>query len=621
MADLHRGIKLAGTGWDREFAIDDKKMSAIRLNDMARFICEVESSFYTSMRAFLRKLGFRQPIFGTGYSFCPFGLKSQGVFDTIGIGSGPSGSAVFVGPEHDNMGGINEYMSYLAAHRLAGHALVNREWYASYPDRYRTLGIVQTFVYGAFQGMDSISLHAPGDPRRVIQTGLPGGGATDPARAAVMAVMGLMHRRGDIREGKHTAEIALSPTDTFYVANTTQRGRRISAYRYLSYIHRVQNRFIGKDGYQGDADVVVTSGLSSDVNLKGAPRVFLSLDNPHQDLHNKRKGRHLPASILVPGLSFRDIKNTKLTFSGIALQDDVVPADLVPGIEVSSIPKGGVPFGITPDNEYCLGFTDGRRVIAPYCGRLERRFEGDVPLSYRLYLDAARKWGLIDYGPEVIEKGVITTDTGEISKWYKKRYMTYSAPRIQGGSGYIGGHRLSLDDVCIEAKTSFANIIVISLTMQPINMSDRILVMHEGRVTGEIRDVVGTPMDFRSPLPVGAKIDDDDEQLLFGGGYDHNWVLNRAGAALSFAARVSEPITGRVMEVLTTEPGVQFYTGNFLDGTLTGKHGSVYGRRCAFCLETQHFPDSPNKPEFPTTVLRPRQVYETTTLYRFRVTQ
>jgi len=295
-----------------------------------------------------------------------------------------------------------------------------------------------------------------------------------------MAVMGLMHRRGDIREGNHTAEIALSPTDTFYVANTTRRGRRISAYRYLPYIHRVQNRFIGKDGYEGDADVVVTSGLSSDVDLRGAPRVFVSIDNPYQDLHNKRKGRHLPASLLVPGLSFRDIEDTKLTFSGIALQDDVVPADLVPGIGVSSIPEGAVPFGVTPDKEYCLGYTDDRRIIAPYCGHLERRFKGDVPLSYRLYLDAARKWGLIDYGPEVIEKGVITTDTGEISKWYKKRYMTYSAPRIQGGSGYIGGHTLSLDDVSIEAKTSFANIIVISLTMQPIEMSDRILVLAIG---------------------------------------------------------------------------------------------------------------------------------------------
>ena len=135
--------------------------------------------------------------------------------------------------------------------------------------------------------------------------------------------------------------------------------------------------------------------------------------------------------------------------------------------------------------------------------------------------------------------------------------------------------------------------------------------------SGEIRNVAGTPMDFRTPITIGARIDDDDEQLRFGSGYDHNWILNPADALLSMAARVHEPSTGRVMEVLTSEPGVQFYTANFLDGSLAGKQGRTYGRRSAFCLETQHFPDSPNRPKFPTTVLRPGEVYETTTVYNF----
>ncbi len=134
---------------------------------------------------------------------------------------------------------------------------------------------------------------------------------------------------------------------------------------------------------------------------------------------------------------------------------------------------------------------------------------------------------------------------------------------------------------------------------------------------GELRSVDGTPMDFRKPTPIGARIDTDDEQLQFGGGYDHNWVLNRTGAELSLAARVSEPTTGRVMDVFTTEPGVQFYTGNSLDGSLHGKNNAVYARRHAFCLETQHFPDSPNRPEFPSTVLRPGESYSSTTVYRF----
>ena len=135
--------------------------------------------------------------------------------------------------------------------------------------------------------------------------------------------------------------------------------------------------------------------------------------------------------------------------------------------------------------------------------------------------------------------------------------------------------------------------------------------------TGELRKVEGTPFDFRKPTAIGARIDGDDEQLKFGKGYDHNFVLNRTGHGLTVAARVTDPESGRVMDVLTTQPGVQFYTGNFLDGTVHGKGGKAYQRRSAFCLETQHFPDSPNQPKFPTTELKPGQMYHQTTIYKF----
>jgi aldose 1-epimerase len=136
--------------------------------------------------------------------------------------------------------------------------------------------------------------------------------------------------------------------------------------------------------------------------------------------------------------------------------------------------------------------------------------------------------------------------------------------------------------------------------------------------TGELKSVEGTPFDFRKPTEIGARVDQNDEQIKLGHGYDHNFVLNKekpSGPAL--AARVEEPTTGRVLEVWTTEPGIQFYTANFLDGTVHGKGGIAYGRRTAFCLETQHFPDSPNKPSFPSTMLSPGQHYQTTTIYKF----
>ena len=135
--------------------------------------------------------------------------------------------------------------------------------------------------------------------------------------------------------------------------------------------------------------------------------------------------------------------------------------------------------------------------------------------------------------------------------------------------------------------------------------------------TGEFADVTGTPFDFRKPTAIGARIDDANTVLQYGPGYDHNWVANNPPGKLGLQARVYEPTTGRVLEVSSDEPGLQFYAGNFLDGTITGKGGKVYQKRTGFCIEPQHFPDSPNKANFPSTVLRPGQTYKNTIIYKF----
>ncbi|HXK09718.1 MAG TPA: aldose epimerase family protein [Vicinamibacteria bacterium] len=137
--------------------------------------------------------------------------------------------------------------------------------------------------------------------------------------------------------------------------------------------------------------------------------------------------------------------------------------------------------------------------------------------------------------------------------------------------------------------------------------------------TGERRPVAGTPFDFRKPAAIGARIDAADDQLKAGGGYDHNYVLRGTAGELRLAARVVEPKSGRVLEMRTTEPGVQFYSGNFLDGSVKGPSGRPYVKRSGFCLEAQHFPDSPNQASFPSVVLRPGQTYRQTTVYRFTV--
>jgi aldose 1-epimerase len=159
------------------------------------------------------------------------------------------------------------------------------------------------------------------------------------------------------------------------------------------------------------------------------------------------------------------------------------------------------------------------------------------------------------------------------------------------GNGDILGHVLQLEADTVTAVDS-------AVTLIP---------------TGEIASVAGAPLDFASPHAIGERI------ARVEGGYDHNFVLRGGGGALALAARVEEPGTGRVMEISTDQPGIQFYTGNFLDGTVVGKGGKAYGRHFAFCLETQHFPDSPNHPNFPSTIIEPGEIYRSITVYKFYV--
>ncbi|MAW94864.1 MULTISPECIES: aldose epimerase family protein [unclassified Leeuwenhoekiella] len=151
--------------------------------------------------------------------------------------------------------------------------------------------------------------------------------------------------------------------------------------------------------------------------------------------------------------------------------------------------------------------------------------------------------------------------------------------------------------------------------------ADQYLPVDAGLIpTGELKSVAGTPFDFNKPKKIGAEINEENDQLKKGLGYDHCWILNGTGGEMKLAATALDPESGRFMEIMTTEPAIQFYTGNFLDGTLTQKGGEgTYAYRSGFCLETQHYPDSPNQADFPSTVLKPGEKYETTTSFKFSV--
>lgn len=327
------------------------------------------------------------------------------------------------------------------------------------------------------------------------------------------------------------------------------------------------------------------------------------------------------------------------------------------GIEVQLTNYGGIITSIrTPDRtgkfaDIVLGYDDlaGYVRSSPYFGAIVGRYANRIARG-RFTLDGTSYKLAINNGPNSLHGGLRGFDK---VVWHGEPFqnregqavaLEYTSP--DGEEGYPG----TLHARVTYTLTPYDRLIVdydaVTDKATPINLSQHtywnlagdasrdilghVLTINADAITpvdstliptGEITPVERTPFDFRNPTPIGARIDQrDNTQIRFGNGYDHNFVLNRGSSAtnsLVLAARVVEPSTGRTLEIFTTEPGVQFYSGNFLDGSITGKGGSVYRFRSGFCLETQHFPDSPNHPNFPTTILRPGEHYHSRTVFLF----
>ena len=323
------------------------------------------------------------------------------------------------------------------------------------------------------------------------------------------------------------------------------------------------------------------------------------------------------------------------------------------GVEASIITYGGILTSLKiPDasgkiDDVVLGFDsmDGYLKDPPYFGALIGRYGNRIGKG-KFTLNGTEYKLAINNGANTLHGGVKGFDK---ALWKASDVSTPEAQALQltylskdGEEGYPGNlsttvvytltdkNELRIDYSATTDKDTVLNLTNHSyfnlagqgegdiLNQQLTLFAGKFTPVDSGLIpTGELKSVEGTPFDFRQPTAIGARIEAADEQIKLGGGYDHNFVLDSGGGALALAARVQDPKSGRVMEVLTTEPGIQFYTGNFLDGTIKGKGGKVYPRRAALCLETQHFPDSPNKPAFTSTVLKPGAKYQTTTVYRF----
>ncbi|HEX7051782.1 MAG TPA: aldose epimerase family protein [Longimicrobiales bacterium] len=327
------------------------------------------------------------------------------------------------------------------------------------------------------------------------------------------------------------------------------------------------------------------------------------------------------------------------------------------GIEVRAMTYGGIIVSLrTPDREgrlgdIVLGFETLDRYLegTPYFGAIIGRY-GNRIAGGRFELDGETYTLATNDGPNHLHGGNRGFDKviWEAAPFENDTAVgvTFSYRSPDGEEGYPGNLDVQVTYTLTNSDRLVFDYVATTDKATPVNLTQHSyfnlagagngdILGHELMInasaftpvdstlipTGEIRSVEGTPFDFRTSTAIGARIDADDQQIRYGPGYDHNFVLDREGAGLALAARVVEPSSGRTLEVYTTEPGLQFYSGNFLDGTITGKDGKVYGHRSGFCLETQHFPNSPNQPSFPSTILRPGEEYRSRTVLAFGVSE
>jgi aldose 1-epimerase len=301
--------------------------------------------------------------------------------------------------------------------------------------------------------------------------------------------------------------------------------------------------------------------------------------------------------------------------------------------------RNGQPTDVVLGNKTLEGYESTPAYFGAIVGRYGNRIRnGQFELNAHTYTLATNN------GPNHLHGGLQGFDKvvwqAEVSESTQSVHLTHISPN--GHEGYPGTltahvtYTLTHDNTLkIQYHATTDQPTVINLTNHSYfnlagsgTIEDHILTLKATHFTpvddtliptGEIRPVKNSPMDFTTPTRIGDRIDANDEQMRYGGGYDHNWVLDNWDQSLQEMATVHDPKSGRTMTVSTTEPGVQFYTGNFLNGTIVGKYGHAYNKRIGLCLETQHFPNSPNQPNFPSTQLNPGETYQSETTYKFSI--
>lgn len=486
-----------GLDWENRPYVDPLTSPA-RCNDASIFCYELEREYYVVMREHLRSIGVKVPITACVTNQIPPDLKavadeldfiSNGMYwDHPNIAFRVGGSKLY-GQAFSNQSDLKAYTvraspSWVAIGKVSGKPVIVREWNFPFPNEYRSVGLLEMAAYGLLNDWDGFCFFTAQGSRDGGISSFSSG--NDPMTWPTFLVAALMFHRRDVTLAKNLVQIGYSNVDTFYSWASYHSDPCV----YTSYVSRTEKTFFDQE-YDDKADVVVSSGASSDGDYGKAKRAILFASNPYADLYNKNLGREILASRAQTGLDFevtrfRDLhlpfdrpffQYDDFIFSQISLIQNVDPA-----IKTSSIPDGAKTFGVYNDSKVCVGYITKNRLVAPHLTSIDEPF---IPwwktsLTYlgqaRAFLDALNYWRMIDLNHNSIDEGYFKSDTGELHRDIAKGVMTIDTARTQAAMGFIGGRRVELTNLSVEATSPHCVISASTLDDKPIGQSSRILL-------------------------------------------------------------------------------------------------------------------------------------------------
>ena len=469
--------------------------STARRGDLLAFLHDLQTDYFLRFRKFLRELGFKVPVSGSnlGMAWIPPHARSNARLDYMDNHSYFNGNYFHLG-QRPAAGGIYNFHQ-LGCGAVPGKPFVCTEWNYYRNDDYRWEGPYLAAAYFALQDWDGLATYDYyGNCHRwwdEVEKSRDAGGIrfaetyNDPAWVGQHPAAAAMLVRGDVSPAVKRLHVGYSRTDTFNPVNSGFS----RFFNFAFFLHRTEYSYFD-DVYEGDADVVMQSGISAHGDYSKARRAILFSDNPAADVYGKNIGRGQAAAKLYPGLKFVDRSAGRLTFEGVPWHWGDIELPLEPGIRIDSIPPGATAFGVDVKGEHCLGFINDRHCVAPGFGAWFAK--GRKTFIHNLYAMAMQYWGIATESDP--KGGELVSDTGELRHNADDDYLLIDTPRSQAALGRIGGRDFRLGEVRIRAKTPLCSICVTSCDAKPIGESKRLLITACARTRNSTTGPTATPV-------------------------------------------------------------------------------------------------------------------------------